>query len=108
MAEPARNESSFAYRAFIATAIAVGVIILVYFFWQAAYVLLLVFAGILLAIFLRSLAEGLQRVCPRLPMKAALAIGIVVLLTISAITIWLLAPSVAEQVDELGKQLPQA
>ena len=58
MPEPAPIPS-FIRRAMIAVAIAVAALILVYFLWQAAHVLLLVFAGVLLAIFLRTLAEAL-------------------------------------------------
>ena len=107
MSEPV-SSYSFARRTLIAVSIALAALIFVYFIWEAAYVLLLVFAGVLLAIFLRTLAEWLIRVFPQLSMKWALAISILALGAVSVIIVWLAAPSVYRQVDELTRDMPQA
>ncbi|MBC8105849.1 MAG: AI-2E family transporter [Anaerolineae bacterium] len=106
MSEPAPNVS-FTRRVMIAVAITLAAIILVYFVWQAAYVLMLVFAGVLLAIFLRTLAEVLMRVAP-LSMKWALTVVIAAILAVSVAGVWLLAPSVYQQADELSREIPKA
>ena len=107
MPEPTPT-ASFPRRCVIAVAITVAALILVYFLWQAAHVLLLVFAGVLLAIFLRSLAEALMRVAPALSIKWSLTIVIVSLLALIVVGVWLLAPSIYKQTDELTRDLPQA
>lgn len=75
--------------------------------WYAADVLLLAFAGILLAIFLRSLSDWLSGITP---LSGGWSLAVVVLSLISILTIglWLLAPGIADQVDELQKSLPQS
>ena len=75
--------------------------------WSAADVLLLAFAGILLAISLRGLADWLARRTGLSGSWALAAIGIG-----SAVAFlgagWLLAPDVARQVDELSRSLPRS
>lgn len=75
--------------------------------WFALDVFLLAFAGILLAIFLRSLSDGLSE---HTPLSEGVALTLVLLALVSAMLVggWLLAPGVAEQVDAMHKQLPQA
>lgn len=91
--------------------LAVGIITLAIFLslllWYAADVLLLAFAGILLAIFLRSLSDWVSEITP---LSGGWSLGVVVvgLISILTIGIWLLAPGVADQIDELQKKLPQS
>jgi len=89
----------------------VGIITLAIFMslllWYAADVLLLAFAGILLAIFLRGLSDWVSEVTP-LSGGWSLAVVVLSLISILTIGIWLLAPGVADQVDELQKNLPQS
>lgn len=91
--------------------LAVGIITLAIFLslllWYAADVLLLAFAGILLAIFLRSLSDWVSE---STPLSGGWSLGVVVvgLISILTIGIWLLAPGVADQIDELQKKLPQS
>jgi predicted PurR-regulated permease PerM len=75
--------------------------------WRVADVLLVVFAGLLLAIVLRGLADALAARLP-LPAGVSLAIVIIVLLGVLGLGGWLLSGDVARQVDQLGRDLPRA
>jgi predicted PurR-regulated permease PerM len=69
--------------------------------------LLLVFAGVLLAIFLRGTSGWLSR-HTRLPAGWALAVVLVTLAGLVALSAWLMAPSIATQIDELTRRVPEA
>lgn len=73
--------------------------------WQGAEVLLLIFAGFLLAIFLRSLSETLSKYTP-LPHSLALAVVLLSIVGLIALGVWFLAPSVEKQFADLTDQLP--
>ncbi len=73
--------------------------------WLAAEVLLLLFAAILLAVFLRAASAWLRGHSP-LPERWALPVTVVALSVIVAAVVWLLAPQVADQVDRLAETLP--
>jgi predicted PurR-regulated permease PerM len=87
--------------------IVIALIVLLYFLWQAVYVLLLIFAGILLAVLLRSLAE---LVCRRtgLPVGWGVVLVSFALLVALALVVWLGAPAISRQVEELAEKLPQS
>lgn len=70
-------------------------------------VLLLSFAGVLVALFLRGLA-GLVRRHTRLGEMAALWAVVVALVAAVALAGWLVAPSLVEQAGQLTEQLPRA
>jgi predicted PurR-regulated permease PerM len=72
-----------------------------------AQVILLAFAGILLAIFLRSLATGVRRLT-RLPPMLSLAAVVLALAGCFVLFILLLAPSVDEQATQLSRRIPEA
>lgn len=82
--------------------IAVGVIL-----WNCVRVLLVGFAGILLAVLFRTLARYLHR-WTRLPMGWSLAIAIVLLFATLVGVGMLLAPDIVERGVELSQRLPQA
>jgi predicted PurR-regulated permease PerM len=73
----------------------------------AAEYLLLVFAGLLFAVLLSSLADALARVSG---MGRGLALGVTVLVLLAGTvgTAWALWPSVSEQADQLATELPAA
>ena len=75
--------------------------------WLAGRVLLVVFAGILLAVFLNGarnrLAEWLQ-----ISRNVALAVVVVLMVTILGSAGYFLAPKVAEQIDPLLKAIPSS
>ncbi|WP_169516938.1 AI-2E family transporter [Azohydromonas australica] len=97
----------FARRVLVAAAIAVFVVVLTLLAWQAVRVLLLVFAGVLLAIFLHGLAQGLSRYTG-LGEGWALAAVTLGLAALAGAGAWLIAPDVGDQIDQLRQQLPQA
>lgn len=73
--------------------------------WQGAEVFLLVFAGLLLAIFLRSLSGFLARYTP---LSDKLALAIVLLGIVGGIVfgVWFLSDSMERQFTELSERLP--
>ena len=75
--------------------------------WFALDLLLMVFAGVLLAIFLRTLAVALAR-ATGLSTGYALASVVFGLIGITVLAGWLYAPRLAEQSDRLTESLPQA
>ena len=75
--------------------------------WYAVEVLLLVFAGILLAVFLLGLTVGLSR-RTGLGENWSLAVVGLTLLLVTCGAVWWLAPSVAAQADELRRSLPES
>lgn len=68
--------------------------------WAVADVLVLVFAGILLAVFLRALSDTLSR-WTGLPDGWSLAVTLVLLATVLALAGWQLGAEVVNQLDEL-------
>lgn len=101
------GDQNFTSRIVLAVGITTLAIFLSLLLWYAADVLLLAFAGILLAIFLRSLSDWVSEITP---LSGGWSLGVVVvgLISILTIGIWLLAPGVADQIDELQKKLPQS
>jgi predicted PurR-regulated permease PerM len=89
----------------------VGVVTAVVFFslfvWLVSSVLLLVFAGILLAIFLRSLSEGVREYTA-LTEGWSLVVVLLGLAVLMGLGSWLLTPSVAEQIDRLSERIPRS
>jgi predicted PurR-regulated permease PerM len=98
---------SLAARAAVVTGVVLAVTGLAALMVVAAQVLLLIFAGLLFAVLLGTLAETVARVSG-MPRGAALAVAI---LSLTAIlvgvgsTLW---PSISDEVDQLAKQLPPA
>ncbi|MGK4005215.1 AI-2E family transporter [Sorangium sp. So ce1036] len=89
----------------IATVLVVGLL-----FWVLGAVfdvVALLFAGVLLAVFLCGIAGWLSR-RTRLRRGWALGATVVALAAVVAVSVWLIAPSLAAQVDELAQRLPQA
>jgi predicted PurR-regulated permease PerM len=105
-AEPPRTPN-FTRRALIMVGIVTAVVLLLALVWYIFEVLLLVFAGVLLAIFLRALADWLR---DRSGMRDgwALALVCVALLALFGGGGWLLAPSVIEQTTQLVERVPQS
>ena len=74
--------------------------------WFALNLLLLLFAGVLLAIFLRTLATFVARITS-MSLGWALTVVSVALIGIAALTGWLYAPRLAEQSDQFAQAIPQ-
>ncbi|HJT32056.1 MAG TPA: AI-2E family transporter [Pirellulales bacterium] len=75
--------------------------------WLAADTLLLIFAGILFAVFLSGLTELVSRYT-RLPRGWALAVVSLVLIVLFALAGWLMAARLAEQAQQFSEELPRA
>jgi predicted PurR-regulated permease PerM len=91
----------------VTTGVAAAVAVALLLSWQAADVFLLIFAGLLLAIFLRALSDWLSA---HSPLSVGWALATVLLALIGSLIAagWLLAPGIADQVDQLSQKLPQA
>ena len=101
------SSSAFTKKILIVVAIVTLTIILV---WTLTYifdVILLLFAAILLAIFLRGLADLLRRYTRLSEGLSVLAVSVILLIVLGG-AIALLAPSVAEQVRHLRDELPKS
>ena len=109
--QPSKSEQAdrdrFAYRAFVASAIFVAILGLFLFLWYSVYVLFLMFAGVLLAILLRALAEVVSHFT-RLSHRWSLGIVLVVLVIALGGFWYLAAGQVTEQFKELSAALPDA
>jgi predicted PurR-regulated permease PerM len=99
--------TQFATRVTIAVAIACLGFISIWMIHRGIDVLLLLFAGILIAVLFRSMAEPLVRYT-RLPLWAAVVIVVVLTFGLFGFAGWLMAPSVSRQIDELTVRLPEA
>jgi len=83
--------------------LAVGTLFLA---WQVAEILLLAFAGVLLAVLLRSLADW---VAEHPPLGGpALLLVLVLLAAVVAGGVWFLGARIAGEIDQLQQLLPQA
>lgn len=101
------SSDSFLKQTLTVVGIVTGVVLLIILLWYIVEVLLLTFASLLAAIFLRSLTNRLKAYLP-IPDKAALTVVIVGLMGVIALSSWLLAPSVAQQIDKMLEKVPQS
>src|SRR5215204_4489541 len=97
----------FTQKMLIAVGILLAAVLIVLFFYYAIDVVLLFFGAVLLAIFLRGLADLVNREA-RISEGAGVLLVSFVLLVILASAIALLAPSVSEQVKHLRDELPKS
>jgi predicted PurR-regulated permease PerM len=97
--------TDFTQKVLIAVGIVLTAVLIVLFFYYAIDVVLLFFGAVLLAIFLRGLADLINREA-RISEGAGVLLVSFVLLVILASAIALLAPSVAEQGRHLRQELP--
>ncbi len=100
-------DSPFVRRVLIVLALVGGAAVLALLVWRGYLALLVTFAGVLLAVLLRSLAQALQRLRP-MGDKAALAIVCLAILATCVGGAVLLANPLQAQASELLDALPQA
>ena len=105
MRRDAREDRRFAWKALTATAIVVGVIVILLLARQVASVLLVVFAGVLLAVFLDGIAMVIGGLT-KMRRGGAVAIAIVLFLGLFAAAMWLVGPPVVTQIAKLAENLP--
>ncbi|GJE02968.1 AI-2E family transporter [Methylobacterium isbiliense] len=96
---PARSDG-LARRAFELTGIALGAAAGLFLAWQAAGALLLIFAGLLMAVLLDACATGLQRVLP-VSRSWCIALVSLVIALLMAGAIWWGGYALSQQADEL-------
>jgi predicted PurR-regulated permease PerM len=99
--------SSYAQRILVAAGIVLTILALLYFAQHVAHALLLVFAGVLLAVFFSGAALFLQR-HTGLPRGVALAVGVLLIIGFLVGAGWLLGPRVGEQAGQLAERLPNS
>lgn len=107
MISDTNTNSQFIKRVLITVAIIAAFVLLVWAFFYVIDVILLVFGAILLAIFLHGLANISRRYL-RLSEGVSVLLVSALLVAVIALSVWLLAPSVAEQVQHLRQELPQS
>ena len=107
MDEEHAKDRSVARRAFIATSVAVLVIGGAYVLSLITQVLLFIFGGILLALFLRGAAQFITRHTGLWP-RVSLALVVIVLLGLFAGVLFFAGPQLASQADTLSHTLPQS
>ncbi|HYO80727.1 MAG TPA: AI-2E family transporter, partial [Bryobacteraceae bacterium] len=90
-----------------AAATVAGLVLFLMLLWKAAFVFLLLFVAILLAILLQGLAEWSAAVVPA-PYWVRLTAVLTVIVVVCTAAIYLRAPAVGEQVGTLRMELPEA
>ncbi|MDB6125916.1 MAG: hypothetical protein JWQ71_4909 [Pedosphaera sp.] len=104
---PRLGRREFIHRVWIVIASVLGTSVVVLISWTNANLFLLLFAGILLAIFLRSLSDWIQE-HTRFGKLMSLIIVIVLLLGVFGLTGWLMIAPISNQFNELSVQIPNA
>ena len=94
-------------RTLVIVAVGAAVIVLLLMVWQVAQILLLVFASLLLALFLRTLADFISRRTP-LSEGWSITLVVVVLLGLFSLILVLYGPKLADGFYRLFKELPSA
>jgi predicted PurR-regulated permease PerM len=105
--EEAGDRIAFIKKVALATLVVAAVIGLLMLVGFLAEVLLLVFASLLLGIFLRALAEALSRATPLGVGWSLAAIGFV-LSAVVVVAVWLYGPLLVDRLYELWRQLPDS
>lgn len=100
MASKSSNYGEFALKIFIASCV-IGSIIII---WFAREIFLLIFAGILLAVFLRGFSRLLRKWI-KLSENFCLLITILILVFLTVSFFWLLGPNLASKFDVLSRNL---
>lgn len=107
MSDDTLSTATFTRRTGIVVGVVTAVVLGLLFIGAALQVLLLVLAGVLLAVFFRGLGGWLSRHTPLSEGWGVLvAVGLALVLLLG--TGWWLAPRLSEQATQLGEQLPQS
>ncbi len=107
MASTNRSDETFARRVFITIGFVILTLLLLTLFYFTFGVILLIFAAVLIAIFLRGLAQMFGRFI-KIGEGWLVLIVSALIISILAAAISLLAPDVAEQVRHLREELPKS
>lgn len=98
------DRGEFAQRTLIVIGLITLVVVVALLIWAGADVLLLIFGGILLAVFLRGLSELLSHFTKLSAIKSLIAV-LVALVLVLGFGGWFLGSVIISQLDELGKSL---
>ncbi|EEF61454.1 AI-2E family transporter [Pedosphaera parvula] len=104
---PYSSRGEFTHRVWIVISCVLGTAIILLLIWFGADILLLLFTGILLAIFLRTLSNWIQE-HTRLGKIPSLILVITLLILLLGGAGWLMAGPISEQFNELSNQIPTA
>jgi predicted PurR-regulated permease PerM len=107
MADPSERRDGFAPKLLLTVSVVIGAGLLLYLFFWALPVLLLLFAGLLTGVLLNGMANLLRRAVP-IPYKAAVGIVCVLLLGLTGGFWWYAGPAIAAQAGELGEAIVSA
>jgi predicted PurR-regulated permease PerM len=99
-------DASFVHRTLLVVGIVAVFVIVMLTVIFAADVFLVIFGGVLLAIFVRGLSDPLHR-RTGLSERASVAIVISVLAVLLAAAVWFLAGEISGQLDQLGQEVSQ-
>lgn len=102
-----RDKIDFVQKVLITVGVVTATILLLIILWEIVQVLLLIFAGILLAILLRGMSSWVSRLT-KLPIGWSLLLVVLVVMAVIGASFWRLTPSVASQINELLDQLPKS
>lgn len=105
--EAGMRTGSLVFRVLVAVGVAVGAIVFARTMRPVVNVFLVIFAGVLLSVFLDGVA-GFLAARTRLPRQASLAVVIVVLFALGVGFWWLAGPRIARQVVQLSDRVPEA
>lgn len=97
----------FVRRTLLALGISLLILLVLLLIWYAVHVLLMIFAGVLLGLLLRGLAGLLSQHAP-ISSFWALVVVLAVIIGLSFLAGWLVAPRISAQVDVLMQRLPKA
>ena len=97
--------SGFARRALVAVVVAVVVVVLVLLLWRLSNVVLLGFAGILVAVLLRACSDLVSRFT-HLPLGWSLGLVALLLVGGSGLGLWFLLPPLLAQIGQFAAGLP--
>jgi predicted PurR-regulated permease PerM len=100
----AAASNAYIHRVVVAVAITAFAVLLVLAVWASAHVLLLIFGGVLLAVLLRGLADGLSD-RSGIPRRASLWIVLLALVAVFGFGGWYLSGEIAGQFDELVRNI---
>lgn len=102
--EPTQSDR-FARHAILTAGVVLALMIILYFIWYVLHVVLLLFAGLLLATLLHIPADWISQHTP-LKQSWSLALVLLLLVGLLGLGIWLVVPQVSTQFDQLTQTLP--
>ncbi len=107
MAPDESGRKEFITRTVIVTAVIAAMIVFLFVMRHVAQMLLVLFAGVLLAVLLDNLANRLTHLS-HLPRPITLSVVIVLLLLVGTLFGWFIGPRIADQMSGLIERIPEA